>query len=321
MKTAAQETYGPPSVLHLVDLDPPRVGDGDVLVRVHASAVTQGDRRLRSGDFPGISWVPGRLAMGLTGPRNRPGSMFAGRVAAVGKDVRQFAVGDDVFGSALERGGAYADQLVMAADSRIARMPAGSSYAEAAALPYGAITAWIYLRDLAAVQAGDRVCILGASGGVGLLAVQLARHLGAEVTAVCSAPTHALVRSLGATHTLDRQVDDFRRGTYDVVFDTVGASAFAQARASLSPSGRYLSLIVTARLLVEALVTSILGGRRAYASVAMGDARHLAEIAALVEAGALRPVLDRTFPLAEIAAAHAHLETGSGHGTVGIALG
>lgn len=316
MLAVVQHRYGPPTALSLAQIEPPHVGDHDVLVEVRASAVTHADRRIRAGDFPGIARIPAHLAVGLTGPRSRPGTMFAGRVVQIGAAVTRFRVGDDVFGSALEEGGAYAQRIAVPEDRRIARMPAGLRYEEAAALPYGAVTALIFLRDLARVQPGEKVAILGASGGVGAIAVQVACHLGAEVTAVCSAQDAELVRSLGARHVVDYRTEDFRAGRYDVILDTLGASSFGASRRALTPTGRYLCLIASARLVFDLLLTALAGGQRVFTSTSPGTSQHLEDVRELVEQGALRPVLGRAFPLACVAEAHAHHEAGRTGGTV-----
>ena len=317
MKAITQRTYGSPDALTLSDRERPEVGARDVLVEVHASAVTHADRRLRSGDFPGIAWLPGRLVMGLTGPRKAvPGTTFAGRVVAVGPAATGFAVGDDVFGSVLS--GAHAELMAIAEQGPIAPMPKGLTYQEAAALPYGAVTALYFLRDLGKLERGQRVCVLGASGGVGRFAVQLAKHLGAEVTAVCSRKNHDLVRSLGADHVVDYEREDFRDTArhYDVVLDTLGVSRFDRCRRALTPTGRYLTLIVSARGLAQMLRTAIVGGQRALMGVAAMRRQHLDDVRELVEVGAISPLIDRVFPLERIAEAHARLESGRAQGTI-----
>ncbi len=259
MQAAVQTRFGSPQVLQMHDVEAPVAGEGEILVRVHASPVTQGDRRLRAADFPGISWLPGRLMFGLFRPKNRvPGSMFAGRVVAIGAGVSQFAVGDDVFGSTEHS--AQAEFLVVSADSPVARMPDNFDYEEAAAVPYGAVTALILLKEVGRIQAGQRVLVLGAAGGVGRFAVQLAKHVGAEVTGVCSRRSFELVRGLGAEHVIDYATEDFTRNgqQYDIVFDTADVSGFSAVRGSLTSSGCYLSLHLTVRILVQMLVTSVI---------------------------------------------------------------
>jgi len=316
MRAAMNTTYGAPTVLSTTEVSRPAIGDHDVLVEVHASAVTQGDRRLRAADYPGISRLLGRLMTGLIRPRHTvPGTMFAGRVAAVGNAVTRFREGEDVFGSAMR--GAQAEYLAMPEDGAMAHMPANLGYAEAAATPYGAGTALVFLRDLAKVQRGERVLIVGASGGVGRFVVQLAHHLGAEVTAVCSRDQD-LVRALGADHVINYTEEDFTQNgqRYDVILDTHEGNRFRRNRGSLTPRGRYLSLYMSAGLLLQMLITAIFGGRRAITGVAIANAEQMEAVQKLVAAGGVRPVIARRFGLEQIAEAHTFLEASRPRGTV-----
>ncbi|MGB1017067.1 MAG: NAD(P)-dependent alcohol dehydrogenase, partial [Nannocystaceae bacterium] len=268
MKAAIHTHYGPPNVLRIQDVSPPRVGDHQVLIEVHAVPLTEGDRRLRSADFPGINAIAGRLMFGVFRPRRGlPGTNFAGRVIAIGSAVTRFAVGEDVFGSCLY--GACAQQLTVDENSPIAKIPEGFDYDEAAAIPYGAGTALAFLRDVAKVQPGERVLIVGAAGGVGRFAVQVARHLGAEVTGVCRGPDVELVRKLGASTVIDYQLEDFTDNgeSYDVIFDTADGGRFNACRGSLNKGGRYVSVYLDTRMLVQMLVTSVFGDRKATSSV------------------------------------------------------
>lgn len=317
MISLQQDRYGAANVLELRQVPEPSVGDSQIQVRVHASPITQGDRRLRSGDFPGVTWLPGRLMMGMTGPRlSAVGTMFAGEVVTVGSAVTRFKVGDRVYGSA--NGGAHSELLVADQDGTVDHIPGDLSFAEAASLPYGAITALLFLRDTAKLKAGESVLVLGASGGTGRFLVQLARHMGARVTGVASERHHAMVRSLGAESVIDHNSEDFRENgqRYDLVFDTIGAARFDQLRGSLTPNGRYISLIVTTRLLFQALWTRLVGGQRAYTGAAFGQMKDLQEISAAVNQGALQPVIDRSFPLAQAAQAHRYLEQRQAQGSV-----
>lgn len=325
MKAAIVNAYGSPDVLTIDQVEVPAIGDRDVLIRVHASPVTQGDRRLRSSDFPGFTWLPGRLMTGLSRPRNRiPGTQFAGRVVAIGDAVTRFEVGDDVFGGTMHS--AQAEYLSMPEDGALARMPGELGHAEAAAVPYGAVTALHFLRDMARVQPGERVLIVGASGGVGRFAVQIARHLGAEVTGVASGDL-ALVRELGADRVIDYRTEDITGGDrdddrrYHVIFDTSGALGFRRARHALTATGRFLSLMMSIPLLFQTLITAIFRkGRRALTGVALATPELLEQVRELVDTGAIRPVLDRRFPLKRIADAHVRLETARPHGSVVVTL-
>lgn len=316
MTAVTQTVYGAPEQLGFAEVAVPELGADEIRVRVFAAAVTQGDRRLRTGDFPGITFVPGRLSMGITGPRQTvPGTAFAGRVVSVGADVTRFEVGQDVFGSSLH--GAHADYVVVAADGPVAAMPARLSYEEAATLPYGGVTAVAFLRDMADVQPGEHVCILGASGGVGRVAVQVAKALGAEVTGVASAGKLDMVRALGADHVVDYRSADFRdAGEYDVILDTIGTSSFGESRDSLRDGGRYLSLMVTAGLLVRMLTTKLFGSRRAIAGVALGSPSEMEFIAELAGEGAVSAVIDSVWDFDEVRDAHERLDSGESAGSV-----
>ena len=316
MLAAIQRTYGAPDVLTLEQVETPSPGPRDVLVRVHASPVTQGDRRLRASDFPTLTWLPGRLMIGLTRPR-RPtqGTQFAGRVVAVGDQVTRFAVGDDVFGAVDH--GAYAELLVTSEDAAITHIPPGWGYADAASMPYGGVTALVFLGQMARLSPGEHVVIVGATGGVGRVAVQVAKALGAEVTAVCS-KEHALMRELGADHVVDRRTDDFTTHTrrYDVVFDTSGHVPFAACRDALTADGRYLTLFMTARGLWEMAWTGLRGGQRSLCGVALGDRARLDALAALMADGSLRAVVAHRYPLERIVEAHERVDAGGPIGDV-----
>lgn len=321
MKAATTRSYGSPDVLETKDLPTPAIGDHDVLIEVHASPVTQGDRRLRSADFPGMGWLPGRLMTGLVRPRHPvQGTCFAGRVTAVGREVTRFAPGDDVFGSCMH--GAHAEYLAMPEGGPVARMPAGLSFDEVAAAPYELLTAIVFLRELGGLQAGERVLILGAAGGVGRAAVQLAKHLGADVTGVCSARSAALVRDLGADRVIDYATTDFAAEghRYDLILDTAGVSGFRRARGSLTPRGRYLSLLVSTTLILWAAWTRLAAGPRAGFGVALPSAERMEQLRALLEQGAVRPVVDRRYPLEQIGEAHARVESGHPQGSVVVTM-
>ena len=320
MKAATNNKYGAPNVLAIEEVERPVIGAEEVLIRVHASTVTEGDRRLRSSDFPGMSWLPGRLMMGLTRPKNRvPGTNFSGQIVAVGEGVTSFAPGDDVFGSSMHS--AHAEYLSMPADSTLAKMPTNVSYEEAAAIPYGAVTALIFLRDLGKVQRGQRVLIVGASGGVGRFAVQVAHHYGAEVTGVCSRDQD-LVRSLGADHIINYTSEDFTRSgeRYDVIFDISGTTRFSRCKDSMTESGRYLSVYMVLTLLFQMMMTALIGNRRAIAGIAMGTQADIEEVRDLTELGAIRPVIDQVFPLEQIEAAHTHFESKRHSGSVVVSV-
>lgn len=321
MKAAIHTEYGTSRVLRTKEVARPALGDNQILVEVHASAVTQGDRRLRAADFPGAGAVVGRLMFGLLRPRNQiPGTTFAGRVVETGKAVTRFAVGDRVFGGCNH--GAQAEYLAVAEDSPVAKIPAGVEYGEAAAVPYGAGTALAFMRDVAAVKPGDRVLILGASGGVGRFAVQIARHLGGHVTGVCSGDKAEMVRQLGARHVIDYTREDYTKSgeTYDVIFDTVRGDGFRAAKPSLSPRGRYVSLYMTLGIALRMLWGAVFGGPRAAAAVVLGNQQLTQDVAALLAEGAVWPVIAARYPLDRVADAHEELDSGRPKGAVVVSV-
>ncbi|QDG53870.1 NAD(P)-dependent alcohol dehydrogenase [Persicimonas caeni] len=317
MKAATYDTYGAPDVLTIEEVDTPTVGAHEVLVQVLASPVTQGDRRVRAADYPGILKVPGCMMTGLFRPSQRvPGTNFAGKVVAVGAEITRFGVGDDVYGAC--DFGAYAEYLCVAEDSAVAPMPKNISYERASTLPYGAVTALTFLRDLADVRPGERVLIVGAAGGVGRMAVSLAKQFGAEVTGVCRGADFEMVRSLGADHLIDYTFEDFRQkdGRWDVIFDTSGTASFSSCRASLTPNGRFMSLYLQFTLLMHMLLTAVIGGPRALFAIALPSAEKLDEVRDIVEEHDVRPELDRCFPLEQIRDAHARVEDDRPRGDV-----
>lgn len=321
MKAAIHRRYGPPEVLELRDVPLPQPRPHELRVRVAASSATSGDARLRGCTDAGIFWLPIRLIYGLWRPRQPiPGMEFAGRVDAVGRDVFGFAPGDAVFG--LAPGGANAEYVTLPADGVVAPRPGPLTEAEAAAVPFGALSALTFLRDVARLRAGERILVRGASGNVGVFAVQMARRLGAQVTGVCSAANAELVRSLGATEVIDHATSDFTAGgaRWDMILDLVGGSDPARCRRVLAPGGRHVFVTFGLRELTWMAATALRGGRRVLCGISLPTRQDLDEVVALLGAGALRPVIERRFALAEIVAAHRHVETGRKRGSVVIEL-
>ncbi|MFB9181846.1 NAD(P)-dependent alcohol dehydrogenase [Dactylosporangium sucinum] len=319
MRAVMFREYGPPSVLTPVEVPAPSPRQGEVLVRVHATTVTTAECGMRRGE---PRW--GRVILGLRRPRRGVrvlGLEFAGEVAATGAGVRRFALGDRVFGFTGFGVGANAEYKAIAERASLAPMPANVSYAEAAASVDGFTTAWYFLHDLANVRAGQKVLVVGASGSIGTYAVQLARHLGAEVHGVCSGRNAALVTSLGATRVHDYTVEDFTRSgeSYDVVFDTVGRSSFAACRPVLARNGSYLP---TTGLVnnVLAVRTAVTGGPRVRTGMSVRKHAALEALREMIEADQLRIVIDRRYPLAAIAEAHRYVDTGRKVGNVVITL-
>jgi NADPH:quinone reductase-like Zn-dependent oxidoreductase len=322
MRAAVYHRYGGPEVVSLAEIARPRPASGEILVKVAAAGVTTADWRMRAAAFPGlVAGLAGRAMFGLFRPRNPVlGSAFAGTVAGTGPDVRDFTPGQRVIGFA--PGGAHADYLRIDATGAVIPIPDTLSDAEAAALPFGALSALDFLDRLAGLRAGERVLVLGASGGVGAYAVQIARALGAEVTGVASAAREALVRDLGATEFVDYRRTDLARieGTFDVILDTIGVIAYRQAAPMLTKGGRFVPLNFGMRDLL-ATRAARRAGHRVILSVSKDTREGLIRLAEMIRAGTLRPVLDSTFPLAAIREAHARVETRHAAGAVVVTMG
>jgi len=316
MKACVYDEYGSADVVSVADIATPAPGPGEILVKVAAASVTTADWRFRSASFGDFA-LAGRLLTGVLRPRHRVlGMDFAGVVAEVGVGVSRFRVGDRVFGSTTR--GAHAEYVTVRADGAVTHTPPGSSDEEAAAVPFGANSALAFLRDFGAVRAGQRVLVVGASGGVGVWAVQIARHLGADVIGVASAKNRALVRSLGASEALDYATDAYLApgAAYDRIVDTVGATTFAEARPALAPRGIYLPLTAGYREMVQSITTRLGGGPRVKFAISANTRELLEENAALLAAGALRPVVDEVFPMGRIADAHRRVEGRHKRGSV-----
>ncbi len=319
MKAAVYERYGGPEVVAIREVPRPEPGEGEILVRVHAASVTTADWRLRASAFPGVLWLPGRLMVGLFAPK-RPilGRDFAGVVERAGTGVTGFREGDRVFG--VSGHGAHAEFVTVAETAAVLATPAGLDDAEAAALPFGALAALVFLRDYAKVRPGQAVLVVGATGGVGAYAVQIAAALGAEVTGVASTGNLELVRSLGAMHALDYALQPPAARDYDVILDTVGATTFSSETGRLREGGVYVPLNFGLREGWQALTT-----RRAARRVAIGvsgDSRaDLEAVAGMVTEELLRPVVDRTYPLERIADAYRDVETRHRRGCVVVTMG
>lgn len=316
MKACVYEEYGAADVVSVAEVATPTPKEGELLVKVAAASVTTADWRFRSANFGGFA-LAGRLLFGVFRPRHRIlGMDFAGEVAAVGAGVSSFRVGERVFGSATR--GAHAEYVTVRADGAVTRTPSGLSDEEAAAVPFGANSALAFLRDFGGVRAGQRVLVVGASGGVGVWAVQVARHLGAEVTGVVSAKNLELVRSLGAARALDYGRDAYLEpgSGYDLIFDTLGATAFKQARPALAPSGTYLPLTAGFREIVQSITTSFGGGPRVKFAISTNTRALIEANAALLAAGTLRPVVDEVFPMDRISDAHRKVEGRHKRGSV-----
>ena len=316
MKAIVQDRYGPPELLELRDVDQPVPAAGEVLVRVHAAAVNAYDWHVMRGD-PYLARFMAPAVFGRRGPkRTIRGRDFAGRVAAVGSGVTRLRPGDEVYG---EADGTFAEYVCVPADLAEPK-PANLTFAQAAAIPLAGNTALMGLRDVGGVQAGQRVLVNGASGGVGTFAVQLARALGAHVTGVCSTRNVELVRSTGADDVIDYARDDFTRTgqRYDLVFDLVGNRSLTDCRRALTPTGtlvlsgggvsKGVSLVGPLGLIIKARLLSPLVRQRLRVLTAQPSGRNLATLREFAESGKLTPVIDRTYALPEVPDAIRYVE-------------
>lgn len=295
----------------------PNTRAGEIRIRVHATTVTSGDARLRGCRGAGVFWLPLRLVFGLLRPRHPiPGMEFAGEVEALGKGVTGFALGERVFGMAPR--GAHAQYLTMPATGCVAAQPRNVSHVEAAALPFGALSALVFLRDVVRWHSGERLLVHGAAGAVGVHAVQLARHFGLEVTAVAGARHGPLLRGLGAAHVLDRDTTEFTRGEarYDAILDVAGGTRFRDTRRILTPGGRHVFVNFGLRELAQAAWTALRPGPRVLCGMAGSSQADLIFLRDLVEAGALRPVIGHEMALDDIVAAHALVDSGRKQGAL-----
>ena len=319
MKAAVYSRYGPPDVVQIRDVDKPVPTDNEVLVRISATTVCAADWRLRKADpffvrfFAGL-WKPKRAMIG--------GMEFAGTVESAGKAVNRFGAGDQVFGGN-RHFGAHAEYLcVPEGDGTLEIKPVNMTFEEAAAVMFGGISALYFLRK-AKIQAGQKVLIYGASGSVGIFAVQLAKHFGAHVTAVCSTANLDLVKSLGADAVVDYTREDFSKAgrVYDIVLDTVGKSGYRRSMKSLKRGGFYVLVAISIPAwTLGGMWASMTGAGKVVSGGASGAPGDLALLKSLVEAGKLRTVIDRRYSLEQIADAHRYAEAGHKKGNVVIVL-
>jgi NADPH:quinone reductase-like Zn-dependent oxidoreductase len=322
MKAIVATEYGSPDVLELREVAKPVPGDDEVLVQIHATTVTAGDSRARSFNVPPSAWLPARLTLGFRRPKKAiPGMVLAGVVEAVGKGVKRFKAGDQVYAYDITRLSTYAEYACVSEGSALAPKPPTLSYEEAAALPFGGITALHFLRK-GKIGRGQKVLIYGASGSVGTFAVQLAKHFGAHVTGVCSTGNVELVKSLGADRVIDYTKEDFTGSgeTYDIIFDTVGKSPLSASLRMLKQGGSYLQAAAGPGLLLRILLASKLSGKAAVGGTALPKAEDLNYLNELVEAGKVKPVIDRSYPLERMVEAHRYVDQGHKKGNVVVTL-
>jgi NADPH:quinone reductase-like Zn-dependent oxidoreductase len=325
VKAILHTQYGPPDLLQLKEIDKPTPRDNEVLIAIHATTVSTGDCNVRNFTFVTKSMRPiAKFMFGIGKPWKERvlGTDLAGVVESVGKDVKKFKAGDRVVASTGMAGGGHAQYACLPEKGALAIKPDSLSWEEVVAIPFGANTALYFLRDLGNIQTGQEVLIIGASGSIGSAGVQLAKHFGATVTAVCSGTNVEMVKSLGADKVIDYTKEDFTKNgrTYNLIFDIVGATTFGHCQSSLKPGGVFLQNIMGLTDLVRILWTSITGNKKLKGGVAMENLGRMNFIIALAAAGKLKAVIDRGYPIEQITEAFKYVEQGHKKGNVVITV-
>lgn len=318
MKAIVYKNYGPPDVLQLKEVEKPVPKENEILVKVKATTVTVADIRARSFTVPPTFWLPARISLGIRHPKKEIlGTELAGEVESVGKAVKRFKKGEQIFAASLSGFGTYAEYKCLPEEGPVSIMPYNITYAEAAAIPIGARTALFFLRK-AQIQTGQTVLIYGASGSVGSYAVQIAKYFGANVTGVCSTKNVELIKSLGADKVIDYTSEDFSKTNemYDVIFEAVNKSSFSDCMKVLKKGGTYIN--VTEPLpSVQMLWTKLTTGKKIYMSRNSPETSEALQfLKELVEKGILKVVIDRSYEFVEIVEAHQYVEKGHKRGNV-----
>jgi len=328
MKAVVWTKYGSPVVLELREAEKPVPKANEVLVRIYATTVTAGDCELRSLKLPVYISLPMRIWLGFLKPRNNtiPGTELAGEIEAIGANVKRFKVGDQVFGSTGMGFGANAEYICLPEEpgemeGGVVIKPVNMTYEEAATVPFGGRDALHFLRK-GNIQPGQKILINGAGGSIGTFAVQLARHFGAEVTAVDSTEKFDMLRSIGADHVIDYTQEDFTRSgqSYDVIFDVIGKISLSRSAGSIKQNGTYL-LANPASQMISAVWTRMTSSQQVIMQTASGSIADLIFLRELIEAGKIRTVIERSYPLEQIVEAHRYVETGQKQGNVVITIG
>lgn len=324
MKAITYSNYGPPDVLQLKDVPKPVPKNDEILIRVRAAEATKADVEMRSFKFAvKWFWLPLRIAFGVTKPRRQIlGGYFSGNVESVGKDVTQLREGDQVFGTTGLRFGAYGEYVALPASYTVVTKPGNMSFEDAAAVPLGGLNALHFMR-LAKIHAGDQVVINGAGGSIGAHAVQIAKSMGAKVTAVDSAIKENLVRRMGADHFIDYAKEDFtaKGRAYDVIFDMVPGSSYAACIKALNPNGRYLSGNPRLSVMFRSVLTTLLTDKTAKFAFARESKAELSALKEMIEDGKIISIVDRVYPMGQAGDAHRRVETEQRLGAVVIEIG
>ena len=322
MKAVSYKKYGSPEVIEIKEAEQPVVGDDDILVRIHGTVVSPPDCAQRMGK-PFLI----RFFSGFFKPKDIPGDAFAGEIVELGKNVASFKIGDRIYGASDAVGGAHAEYKSVSQYGSIAKVPEGMSYGDAAAISEGVLTALPFIRDNGRISKGKSILINGASGSVGSDAVQLASYFDAEVTGVCSTKNVELVKSLGADHVIDYTKEDFTKTgkTYDIIFDAIGKNSFSKSKKALKPDGVYMTTVPSFAIMLQMLQTTKSKKKKAvFAATGLRPAaakiKDLLFLNKLIEEDRIKPIIDKTYSLENIAEAHAYVDKGHKVGNVIIDL-
>lgn len=319
MKTIITTKYGSPEVLKLIDTAKPIPKEDEILIKIEASSVTAADSMMRKGKP-----YYGRLFIGLTKPKNPvPGTGFAGIIEDIGKEVKNFKLGEEVFGEIVLGPGTNCEYVCVPENGVVLRKPSNISFEEAAPVCDGALTSMSFLKDIGHLKPGQKILINGASGSLGSAAVQLAKAIGAEVTGVCSTSNMAMVKELGADHVIDYTKIDFTKKTerYDIIYDTVGMLSFSKCKKALTSEGLYMSPVLGMTLLIHMILTGISGRKKAkFSATGLRPVSELnilfKELKELLKKGALKTKIDRSYPLEDVSKAHEYVDSGHKKGNV-----
>jgi len=320
MKAIICTEYGSPDVMQLKEIEKPTPRENEVLIRIYATTVTSADVRIRKSDP-----FPVRFFYGFKRPKKNTilGSELAGEIEAIGKNVERFKEGDQVFAGTGTSLGSNAEYICLPEAAAVAIKPINMTYEEAAAIPFGTTTSLHFLRDKGNIQSGQKILIYGASGALGTAAVQLAKSFGTEVTGVCSTANLELVKSLGADKVIDYTKEDFSKSgkTYDIVFDTIGKSPFSGCLRSLKQHGIYLRAVdINLFPILRGLWTSMTSNKKVIGGIVIERKEDLIFLKELIEAGKMKSVIDRRYPLEQTAEAHRYVEQGHKRGNVVITV-
>ncbi len=323
MKAIVYKKYGSPDVLHVKEVEKPSPKDNEILIKVRAAEATKADCELRSFKFPvKWFWLPLRIAMGLTKPKNQIlGGYFSGEVESVGKNVSRFKQGDQIFGAAKLRMGAYGEYICLPESYTMVKKPNNMSFEEAAAVPLGGLNALHFLRK-AEIKPGEKVLVNGAGGSIGTFGVQIAKAMGAEVTAVDSALKEEMLREIGADHFIDYSKDEFTKNnqSYDVILDMVAKSSYAKCVKALAPKGRYLMANPRVSDMFRSVMTSMVTDKSAIFAFAGETEEELLALKEMIEQGKIKSIVHKSYPMEQAAEAHRTVEAEQRLGTIVISI-